>query len=218
MCTYSGFCGKRYEIDFLSFFFFFFFWGTGVWSQDLHFESLHQPLYLWWVFQDRVSQTICLGWLRTVILLMSASWAARITGVSHCCPALTPLGIMWIRNVSTSGCCPVPNIVPSIYSHLINICWVNTLGEIQVWSVCVPIKKCSTPEQKYEVSHVLVARTCNPSYSRGRDQNCSLRPSQANSSQILSWKYPTQERDGGVFQVIECLPASMRPWVQAPVL
>jgi hypothetical protein len=37
-------------------------------------------------FWDRVSQTICPGWLRKVILLISASWVARITGVSHQCP------------------------------------------------------------------------------------------------------------------------------------
>jgi hypothetical protein len=37
-------------------------------------------------FQGRVSWTICLGWLWTVILLLSASWVARITGVSHWCP------------------------------------------------------------------------------------------------------------------------------------
>jgi hypothetical protein len=34
-------------------------------------------------FQDRVSRTICRGWL-----LISASWVGRITGVSHQCPAL----------------------------------------------------------------------------------------------------------------------------------
>jgi hypothetical protein len=38
---------------------------------------------LWWVFQDRFSQTICQGWLQTSILLISASWVARITGMSH---------------------------------------------------------------------------------------------------------------------------------------
>jgi hypothetical protein len=37
--------------------------------------------------QDRVSWTICLGWLRIVILLISASRVARITGVSHRHPA-----------------------------------------------------------------------------------------------------------------------------------
>jgi hypothetical protein len=39
-------------------------------------------------YWDRVSRTICLGWLQTGILLISASWVARITGVSHWCPAL----------------------------------------------------------------------------------------------------------------------------------
>jgi hypothetical protein len=34
-----------------------------------------------------VWQTIGLGWLQTLILLISASWVARITGVSHQCQA-----------------------------------------------------------------------------------------------------------------------------------
>jgi hypothetical protein len=38
---------------------------------------------------DRVSQTVCLGWLWTTILLISASRVAKITGVSHDCPVLT---------------------------------------------------------------------------------------------------------------------------------
>jgi hypothetical protein len=38
-------------------------------------------------FWDRVSKTTCQGWLRTNILLISASRVARITGVSHQCPA-----------------------------------------------------------------------------------------------------------------------------------
>jgi hypothetical protein len=43
-----------------------------------------QPaLFLWRVFQDKVSQTFCLGWLRTKILLISASWVGRITCVNH---------------------------------------------------------------------------------------------------------------------------------------
>jgi hypothetical protein len=32
---------------------------------------------LWWVFSRWVWWTICLGWLGTVILLISASWVAR---------------------------------------------------------------------------------------------------------------------------------------------
>jgi hypothetical protein len=34
-------------------------------------------------FPNRVWWTICPGWLWTMILLISASWVARITGVSH---------------------------------------------------------------------------------------------------------------------------------------
>jgi hypothetical protein len=33
-------------------------------------------------FWDMVSWTVCLGWLQTMIFLISASWKARITGVS----------------------------------------------------------------------------------------------------------------------------------------
>jgi hypothetical protein len=29
--------------------------------------------FLWWIFQDRFSWTICLGWLWNMILLISAS-------------------------------------------------------------------------------------------------------------------------------------------------
>jgi hypothetical protein len=38
-------------------------------------------------FWDRVLQTICPGWLWTIIFLISASWVARIIGVSHWHPA-----------------------------------------------------------------------------------------------------------------------------------
>jgi hypothetical protein len=38
-------------------------------------------------FGDRVSRTVCLGWIGIVILLVSASSVARITGISHQCPA-----------------------------------------------------------------------------------------------------------------------------------
>jgi hypothetical protein len=40
-------------------------------------------------FQDRVSQTVCPDQLRTLILLISASWVARIIGVTYQCPAQT---------------------------------------------------------------------------------------------------------------------------------
>jgi hypothetical protein len=40
-----------------------------------------------WVFSRQGSWTICLGWLQTVILLISSSWIARISGMSHWIPA-----------------------------------------------------------------------------------------------------------------------------------
>jgi hypothetical protein len=43
-------------------------------------------------FQDRISWTVCLGWLWTLLLLISASWVSRITGMSHQC--LTAIGIL----------------------------------------------------------------------------------------------------------------------------
>jgi hypothetical protein len=39
------------------------------------------------VFQNKVSPTICPGWIGTVVLLISASRVTRITGVSHQHPA-----------------------------------------------------------------------------------------------------------------------------------
>jgi hypothetical protein len=45
-------------------------------------------LFLWRVFWDRILWAICLGWLRTEILLISASWVVRITGWSHRHPTI----------------------------------------------------------------------------------------------------------------------------------
>jgi hypothetical protein len=61
----------------------FFFHGAGVWTQGLHLEPLHQLLFVVDYFQDRVSGTVCMGWLWTMILLISASWVVRITAFSH---------------------------------------------------------------------------------------------------------------------------------------
>jgi hypothetical protein len=43
--------------------------------------------FLLWFFWDRVSWTICPGWLRIEIFPISASWEARVTGLSHQGPA-----------------------------------------------------------------------------------------------------------------------------------
>jgi hypothetical protein len=60
-----------------------FFFSSGARTQGLHLEPLHQPFLWWFFFWDRVSCTICPGWLWTTVLLISASWVARITGMSH---------------------------------------------------------------------------------------------------------------------------------------
>jgi hypothetical protein len=44
-------------------------------------------------------QTICPGWLRTIILLISASWVARITGMSHQLLALRLSFYVWPKQV-----------------------------------------------------------------------------------------------------------------------
>jgi hypothetical protein len=66
-----------------------YFCSAGVWTQGLHLEPQHHqaPLFCAGFFRDRVLQTIWLGWLRTTVLLISVSWVARITGVSHWFPA-----------------------------------------------------------------------------------------------------------------------------------
>jgi hypothetical protein len=68
-----------------SLFFFFAVLGLELRSYTLS----HSPaLYVLGYFRDRVLQTICPGWIWTMILMISASWVARITGVSLQCQAL----------------------------------------------------------------------------------------------------------------------------------
>jgi hypothetical protein len=55
--------------------------SIGVWTQDLLPESCHQPFFFVMVV---FFQTSCIqGWLWTLVLLISAPWVAKITGVSH---------------------------------------------------------------------------------------------------------------------------------------
>jgi hypothetical protein len=61
---------------------FFFFSVLGL---ELRVYALATPpaLFCEGFFWDRILQTVCPVWLQTSILLISASWAARFTGVSH---------------------------------------------------------------------------------------------------------------------------------------
>jgi hypothetical protein len=57
------------------------------------------------IFEKRVLQTVCLSWSRTEIFLISAPWVARITGVSHWCPAGLPQFCVWMSLASGLVCC-----------------------------------------------------------------------------------------------------------------
>jgi hypothetical protein len=61
----------------------FFFCSTGAWTQGLHLEPLHQPIFCEGFLEIGSWGTICLGWLQTTILLISASWIVRIASMSH---------------------------------------------------------------------------------------------------------------------------------------
>jgi hypothetical protein len=63
----------------------FFFFFLQYWGLNSRPTSWTTPPALFFVkfFSRWAHRTICLGWLWTVILLISASWVARITGVSH---------------------------------------------------------------------------------------------------------------------------------------
>jgi hypothetical protein len=67
--------------------------STRVWTQHLTLarqellllEPLHQPFFVMGFFQDRSLELFSWGWLRTSILLISASCVTRITDMSHLC-------------------------------------------------------------------------------------------------------------------------------------
>jgi hypothetical protein len=65
-------------------FFLFLFFFVALMFEIRTFTLSHSTaLFCEEVSQDRISQTIFLGWLQTAVLLISASRVARIAGVSH---------------------------------------------------------------------------------------------------------------------------------------
>jgi hypothetical protein len=70
------------HIDLIFFFLSFFlrYWSL---NSGLHLKPLLQPFIMMGFFKDRILQNYLPGWLQTAILLISASWVAWITGVSH---------------------------------------------------------------------------------------------------------------------------------------
>jgi hypothetical protein len=89
------------------------FCSTGVWTHLGSIPWATPPVlyfFLWRVFWDRISWTICPGWLQTAILPISASWVARITGVSYRCLApiffstfhSTAVGFQYLKTIQNS--------------------------------------------------------------------------------------------------------------------
>jgi hypothetical protein len=67
--------------------FFLFFVVLGLEIRAFTLSHSTSPVFCGRIYQDRVLQSICLGWLQTAILLISASSVSRIIGVSHRHPA-----------------------------------------------------------------------------------------------------------------------------------
>jgi hypothetical protein len=72
-----------------------FFCGTGFGLMASHFLGKYTTAWATLpatvcvgCFWDRVLWTICLSWLQSVILLISASWVSRMTVMSHQCLAI----------------------------------------------------------------------------------------------------------------------------------
>jgi hypothetical protein len=66
---------------------------AGVLLIEPHLQSIFI-----WLFWRWSSQTVCPCWPWTVILLISASRVARMTGMSHCPPALLILLTVFFKN------------------------------------------------------------------------------------------------------------------------
>jgi hypothetical protein len=90
-------------------------------------------------FQDTVSWTICLGWLWTMIFLISASQVARITGVSHLCLVLFPLSHgLWTDCFSQSwkgGSLLIPLSIPFLYALQLLFCLWNSFTNLRKTSL-----------------------------------------------------------------------------------
>jgi hypothetical protein len=76
LISYGPIFIKTHQIDFG-----FFSCSTRIWTQGLHLEPIPAN-FCDEFFRDKFLWTICPGWLWPVILLISASWVARIIGVS----------------------------------------------------------------------------------------------------------------------------------------
>jgi hypothetical protein len=78
------------------------FCGAGVWTQGLHFEPLHQLFFCDGFFKIGSCELTDPGLLRIMILLISASWIAKITGLNYWHLA-RPLFWLWRQRLIKSS-------------------------------------------------------------------------------------------------------------------
>jgi hypothetical protein len=136
--------------------------GTGIWiwgfalaRQALyHMGHSTSPFLCIEYFQDRVSRTICPGWLWTAIFLISAFWVARITGVNHQHPAIRvlmpflrkepPWPIrLWKAHLSAASHWPwgfTNWIVEETESNLAQLCWLCCSAGFRANSVYLTLR------------------------------------------------------------------------------
>jgi hypothetical protein len=72
-----------------------FFMVLGIEQKASNLSHSTIPFLMMGLFQERVSRTICHWWLGTTLLLISASWLAKITGMSH----WHPVGIHFLGSL-----------------------------------------------------------------------------------------------------------------------
>jgi hypothetical protein len=76
---------------------------------SLPLEPLHKSFFCVGCFRDRISTTVCPGWLQMAILLISASWVASIIGISMAPGqegifSRLPLFLLTMGNMACSPC------------------------------------------------------------------------------------------------------------------
>jgi hypothetical protein len=110
------------------------------------------PFFCVEYFQNKVLWIICQGWLQTSIFLISASWVAKITAVSH--PQLACF-ILWDRMSICSSNCSWTHDIPTSASWVLGIYRLagnTTSGFLTPTGNCI-LKMCHTP---VKLIHVIV--------------------------------------------------------------
>jgi hypothetical protein len=120
---------------------------------DIHFTNWATLPALFCVGYDRVSWTISWGWLCTSILPISATWVARITGVSHRVWLYASLGFsslvrdQWPVKFMSKYCQYGPLKIMSTatnncYYFLLVSTYLQRLTGLQFVCVCVCVSLC----------------------------------------------------------------------------